>query len=124
MDIRNTIKIDCEVLQNGFRQTTLRSLLSQRNRLSPKRTLKFFVDWNNIDGSFDLYWKVLNRGDEALRRNQVRGQIIPDGGYMRREEHTSFNGEHIVECYAVKNGVVVASDRIHVPIEGNSDDQR
>jgi hypothetical protein len=122
VDIRNSIKIECDVLQDGFRQASLRTMLFQKARLKPKKTLKFHVENHNIEGSFDLYWKVLNRGEEAQRRNQVRGQIIPDAGYMRREERTSFNGEHIVECYAVKNGVVVASDRIHVPIEGSSDD--
>lgn len=33
-----------------------------------------------------------------------------------RHERTNFRGEHYVECYVVKDGVVVASDRIQVPI--------
>ncbi|WP_257884546.1 hypothetical protein [Sulfitobacter sp. CW3] len=35
---------------------------------------------------------------------------------MEKIERTNFRGDHIVECYAVKDGVVVAKDRIHVPI--------
>lgn len=122
VDVRYNIKLDCDVLQDGFRQTTLRDLLSKKNWLKPKKTLKFYVTSHDIEGNFDLYWKVLNRGYEAQRRNQIRGEIVHDGGHMRREERTTFNGEHIVECYAVKNGVAVATDRIHVPIDGNSDE--
>ncbi|WP_171908805.1 nucleotide-binding domain-containing protein [Streptomyces nanshensis] len=37
-----------------------------------------------------------------------------------RNEPTSFRGEHLVECYAVKDGIVVARDRSDVPISGTS----
>ncbi|WP_228383531.1 nucleotide-binding domain-containing protein [Pseudomonas aeruginosa] len=53
------------------------------------------------------------RGDS----NCIRGQIVSDSGRGEITEHTSFNGDHIVECYIVKNGVVVAKNRIHVPIQ-------
>lgn len=122
VDIRRNIKIDCDVLQNGFRETSLRDLLNRRRRLSPKKKLKFHVVSHDIAGAFDLYWKVLNRGSEAERRNEIRGQILSDAGYMRREENTRFEGEHIVECYAVQKGIVIAKDRIHVPIEGEEDE--
>ncbi len=122
IDIRRNIKIDCDVLQNGFRETSLRDLLSKRRRLSPKKKLKFHVVSHDISGTFDLYWKVLNRGAEAERRNEIRGQIHSDAGHMRREENTRFEGEHIVECYAVQKGIVIAKDRIHVPIEGEEDE--
>lgn len=43
---------------------------------------------------------------------------------MQKIESTNFRGDHIVECYCVKDGVVVAKSRIHVPIvlEGKQDD--
>lgn len=122
VDIRRNIKIDCDVLQNGFRETSLRDLITRRRRLSPKKKLKFHVVSHDISGTLDLYWKVLNRGVEAERRNEIRGQILSDAGHMRREENTRFEGEHIVECYAVQKGVVIAKDRIHVPIEGGKDE--
>lgn len=58
---------------------------------------------------------MLNRGELAKERNQIRGQIAR--GSREKEERTSFRGEHIVECYAVRNGVVVAKNRIDVPIQ-------
>jgi hypothetical protein len=59
----------------------------------------------------------LNRGTEAERRDCIRGDIVSDKGFRNKEEKTDFNGEHIVECYAIQNGVVVAKDRIDVPIQ-------
>ncbi|MFD6829818.1 nucleotide-binding domain-containing protein [Streptomyces diastaticus] len=33
---------------------------------------------------------------------------------------TDVGGEHVVECYVVKDGVVVARDRIDVPVSNTS----
>ena len=66
---------------------------------------------------YSIYWKVLNKGFEAENRDCIRGQIVSDDGLKKRKESTSFRGEHIVECYAIKDGVVVAKDRIDVPIQ-------
>jgi hypothetical protein len=119
IDIRNSISLDCEVSQNGFRERFLREMLRLKLPLKAAKTLKFSVVDHDINGDFTLYWKVLNRGDEARRRDCIRGQIDGDRGGMSRTERTNFRGDHIVECYAVQNGVVVATDRIHVPIQGN-----
>ena len=82
---------------------------------------RFYIEENstpsNFDRSYAVYWKVLNKGVEAMKRNCVRGEIVMDSGNAERIEHTSFNGDHLVECYIVQNGVVVARDRIYVPIE-------
>ena len=92
-------------------------MLGKNFKLSAQKSLKFEVSDIKVPGTYDVYWKVLNRGDEAELRDCIRGQIVVDGGHQTVSEHTNFAGDHIVECYAVKNGVVVAKDRIHVPIE-------
>jgi hypothetical protein len=117
IDIRYDLRIDCDVLQNGFRENLLSEFLRNKFRLQPNKTLKFRIVESNVEGENHIYWKVLNRGDEAKRKNCIRGHITLDSGNMKKVEHTSFRGEHRVECYAVKNGVVVAKDRIDVPIE-------
>jgi hypothetical protein len=117
VDIRYPIKIDCEVTQHGFRPALLRAMLSSRFPLFSSKSLRFFVTEQEIPGQFILYWKVLNRGPEAVRRDCIRGQLIRDGGHMEKTETTNFRGDHVVECYAVMDGVVVATDRIHVPIK-------
>jgi hypothetical protein len=122
IDVRYNIQIDCEVTQAGFRPATLRDMLSKRALLVPRKRLKFHVVSKDIPKSYTLFWKVLNRGEEAIRRDCVRGQIVPDEGHEEVIEQTSFRGDHVVECYAVINDVVVAKDRIHVPITSNIED--
>ncbi len=119
VDIRYEIEVDCTVTQNGFRAQTLRTMLAKRFPLRAGKSLAFHVEHINVPGNYELYWKVLNRGDEAKRRDLVRGQIVKDNGYQKITESTDFMGDHVVECYAVKDGVVVAKDRIHVPIQNN-----
>ena len=117
IDIRYHIKLDCEVTQNGIRNFWLLKKLDRKFKLRPNNNLLFKVIENDVPAPFDLKWKVLNKGIEAQKRNLVRGQILDDEGYLNRNEKTQFRGDHIVECYAIKNGVVVARDSILVQIE-------
>jgi hypothetical protein len=117
IDIRYNLEIDCDVSQNGQVETLLRKLLSRTMKLPPKKSLAFKVVSIDVPQPFEIKWKILNRGDVAKRRDCIRGQIIDDGGDMQRVETTDFDGEHMVECFVVKNGVVVAKDRIDVPIQ-------
>jgi hypothetical protein len=116
IDIRYNIELDCEVTQAGFRPSFLRRLLASSAILLQQKSLRFFVTQTTVPPPFTLYWKALNRGPVAVRRDCIRGQIVRDEGYYERRESTNFRGDHVVECYAVKDGVVVATDRIHVPI--------
>lgn len=122
IDIRNNIRIDCQVEQNGFRAASLREMLRNRTLLMPRKKLTFSVVETDITGSYGLFWKVLNRGQEAINRDCIRGQIVADDGHKRKVERTNFRGDHVVECYALVDGVVVATDRIHVPISANQED--
>lgn len=122
IDIRNNISIDCQVEQNGFRPASLRDMLSNRTLLMPRKKLTFSVAETDIPGPYRLFWKVLNRGQEAINRDCIRGQVVPDDGYKSNVERTNFKGDHVVECYAVVDGVVIATDRIHVPISTNQED--
>ncbi|MBD2568097.1 nucleotide-binding domain-containing protein [Anabaena lutea] len=58
-----------------------------------------------------------NVGTEAIRKNQIRGQIINDSGNHERIESSDFHGEHFVECYIIKNNICVAWHKIDVPIK-------
>lgn len=121
VDIRYDLRINCEVTQNGFRPGLLRDLLEGHGILLPKKSLRFFVaDSADLPDDIEWYWKVLNRGDEAERRDMIRGQIVRDHGRRECHETTNFRGDHLVECYAVQRGVVVARDSIRVPISSQS----
>jgi len=119
VDVRFDLSIDCTVVQDGFRPQWLRSILSSRGLLKPRKNLKFKIVETDTPGWYDVRWKVLNRGAEAERRDNVRGQIIGPSLGHERHEVTSFRGVHLVECYLVKNGVVVARDSITVPISAS-----
>lgn len=117
VDVRYPIKLECEVTQNGFRAHLLRDFLTKSFRLKREKSLRFFLESHQIPGEFDLHWKVLNRGDEARKRDCIRGEIFEDDGRLENTEVTDFHGDHIVECAAVQNGVIVGRSKIKVPIE-------
>lgn len=119
VDIQYTLAIDCAVTQNGWRPASLREVLQVKSLLLPNKELDFAVTECNVPGPYDVRWKVLNQGDEAERRNKIRGQIVRSNRATGRHERTEFRGDHLVECYVVKDGIVVARDRIDVPISAN-----
>ena len=119
VDIRYNVTLDCEVKRNGFREALLSKLLAFGQRVSRVRSLDFFIVTTDVPQPFEVKWKVRNVGDEAKRRNCLRGEIINSNrkGGLARHESSDFCGPHYVECYVVKDGIVVARDRISVPIE-------
>jgi len=121
VDITETVVIDCEVTQAGWRPTWLRAMRRGGILLKADKSLRFAVTNCSVQEPYTLKWKVLNRGPEAERRDAIRGQIVDSNRTDNtRMEHSDFKGEHVVECYVVKDGVVVARDRIDVPISNTS----
>ncbi|WP_417555032.1 SMODS domain-containing nucleotidyltransferase [Microbacterium sp.] len=120
IDVTESVSIDCEVTQNGFRPAWLRSMRSNGFPLLANRSLRFVVTECSVEQPYELKWKVLNSGPEAEKRNMIRGQIVESSKPGVRTEHSDFKGEHVVECYVVKYGVVVARDRIEVPISSTA----
>ena len=119
VDIRYNIELDCEIREGTTLGELLRRKLRNRQRVPTGRHLRFYVTECNVPGNYNLFWKVRNRGPEAIQREMLRGEISPDKGNSReRLETTDFAGNHYVEVYAIKDGVCVARERISVPIEG------
>lgn len=118
VDIIYNLKLDCTVTQAGFRPKLLTEFLAKHRPLKANKQLEFKVVKTDIPDllipSVIWYWKVRNTGYEAKNRNNERGQIVVGG--MRKKEHTDFNGEHYVECYAVIDDTLIAKARIDVPI--------
>ena len=115
LDIKYNLEVDCTVKNEGGR---LRSLMARAGvyKIPIHRELTFYVSKIDVPGDFKLYWKVRNIGKEAISRDMLRGNIIRDSGAHQITEKTSFEGEHFVECFAVKENVCVARGRIIVPI--------
>lgn len=121
VDIAYSVAIDCKVTQNGFRTMLLRTMLRDRTPLLARKGLDFTIVECTVPEPYEVKWKVLNQGYEAERRNKIRGQIVPSSGPGTRREQTNFRGDHVVECYILKGGIVVARDSIDVPISTNND---
>ncbi|NKE10670.1 MULTISPECIES: nucleotide-binding domain-containing protein [Kocuria] len=120
VDISDTVSIDCDVTQDGWRPMKLREMLCTGTLLKADKRLCFTVVACSVPQPYTVKWKVLSRGSEAERRNNIRGQIVDSTASGVRTERSDFRGEHIVECYIVKGGIVVARDRIDVPISTTS----
>ena len=114
VDIRYSLESNCLVSQDGWRdRTPLRHL----SFLKSNKKLEFSIDPLDIDGDYDVLWKVRNVGEIAHEKDMIRGEILEGNLDKHRHiEHTQFKGEHYVEVYILKNGVVVARDKIEVPI--------
>src|SRR5690606_14633343 len=110
------LKIDCEIKQNGFRNGLLRDFLVNKIRLLPNKSLRFYIDKIEVPYPYQVKWKVTNRGELAIKRDCIRGQIVDDAGSLEKKETTNFKGSHFVECYVIKDNMVVAKDTIDVPI--------
>lgn len=117
VDIRNNMMIDCTVYQNQGLPRSLRDMLARGFSISNNKQLIFKIVDHDLEGFFSVKWKILNKGAEAEKRDCIRGQIeIPNFEGISRKETADFAGVHIVECYAIQNGVVVARDKVQVPI--------
>ncbi|KAI3349985.1 nucleotidyltransferase [Clostridium botulinum] len=108
------IDIECKVQQSGYTVDTLRNFLRFNKYLKPNKKLYFEVKNNTVPRPYKIYWKVLNAGNEAMKRNEIRGQIVK--GDRTHTEDTLFSGNHKVYCYIVKNEECVAMNDIDVPI--------
>ena len=118
VDIRYDVRINCDIERDGFRPQKLRDVLFLHRLIPHKYSLMFYIETIHVYGDYEVRWKVRNVGEEAIRRNCLRGQIIsPNARGNRRHETSNFFGPHYVECYIIQHHVVVARDRIEVPIE-------
>lgn len=88
----------------------------------PKGKDIMFVARTNVQKPYDVYWQVVNTGEEAKAKGQLRGEIYKSktagAGGLKQKEATSYSGVHWIECYIIKRGVCVArSNEIFVRIE-------
>lgn len=116
VSLKYDLKIDCKVSQKGFVTRLLHKMLLRKFPLLPGKKLEFYIVACNVPKPFDVKWKVCNVGEEAIKRNCIRGQIVPDKGKNKIIESSDFHGAHFVECYIIKDNICVARDKIDVPI--------
>lgn len=115
VDIRYSLRLDCRVSQDGWRDFLLSTFLRDKLILRHNKSLDFYIVATNCPEPYSIYWKVRNVGNVAEQRDCIRGQIKKTDS-SHQKEHTDFQGAHYVECYIIKNSTCVARDRIDVPI--------
>lgn len=115
IDIRYSLRLECRVSQDGWRDFLLSVFLKDKGVLRHNKSLDFYITSTNCPEPYSIYWKVRNVGDIAEQRDRIRGEIRKTDS-IHQKEHTDFQGEHYVECYLIKNNICVARDRIDVPI--------
>jgi hypothetical protein len=81
------------VSNNGFR------------KIAKHYSLRFKAK-TNVPWPYDVHWQVVNTGEEASQRGQLRGTIFSGG--CERDERTEYSGFHWIECFILKDGVLVA----------------
>jgi len=108
--IRGRYKIDitsATVSKNGFRRHSFKS-----NGISlPKLSTLWFRASTNTPKPFEVYWQIVNTGNDAIQANGLRGGFdkgIIERGRLKRSESTKFSGAHSIECFIIKDGYCVA----------------
>lgn len=91
-----------------------RPLSRYGNMVAIGKSLVFKVDSCSVEPPVSYYWKVRNSGPEARRRHAERGEIRDRGTEI--EETTSFDGDHWVQVWVVKDDIALATDRQDVTI--------
>lgn len=115
--ISYNLSLDCIITRNGFREALLSELLAKGNKITRVRNLDFTIRTNTPE-PYEVKWKARNVGIEAQKRNCLRGELINSNrDNFVRHESADFGGPHYMEAYILKNGIVVARDRIEVPID-------
>lgn len=116
LDLTNQIEIDCEV-KDDLMTRMLSNIRFVGGRIKHHRKLHFFVKSSDIVGDYEVKWKVRNHGNVADKKQNQRGEIVPDDGSKTKVETATFYGDHTVECYAISNNTVIARHELTVPIE-------
>src|SRR3989339_199158 len=108
VNIEGRANITASYICKGFRPQQFQS---DGDPLPKKCSLQFKAD-TNVSWPYEVYWQVVNTGDEAELANSLRGDFY-DGEYERagrfvRKESTLYKGKHWVECFVVKDGICLA----------------
>jgi hypothetical protein len=102
----HSVSLSCEASRRGFRSQKPKS----GARFAKNLRLRFRAS-TSVPKPYEVHWQVVNTGSEARAHDCLRGEFYPDEaqrGGLTREESTLYSGTHWVECFIVKNRVVVA----------------
>jgi hypothetical protein len=74
----------------------------------PKHVALKFAAETNVAAPYEVYWQVVNTGQEAAAQRALRGEFTAEQKGTVRWETTAYAGTHWVEAFVVKDDVCVA----------------
>lgn len=92
------------------------NLSSNSQPLMKGASLKFEAA-TNIPPPFEVYWQVVNTGNEAAAHGQLRGGFdkgTVERGSITHGEVTGYSGSHTIECFVVKDRHLAARSGVFV----------
>lgn len=113
--LTDTVRLVGRVRGVGVRKAY--DLPSRGDQVAKGRTIDFRLEDCTVTGPYEVFWKVRNRGEEAVAAQQLRGKLERTGT-AAKEEHTKYVGRHYVDVYLVQNGYCVATSRQPVIVAG------
>lgn len=104
------LKYNIEIYGSFKKEKQVRSITP--NMKVPKHCDIYFVASSNVPKPYEVFWQVVNTGEEARNREGLRGGIYHSKtagkGGLNQKEYSEFSGTHWIECFIVKDGVCVA----------------
>ncbi len=91
--------------RDGFRAV---AIVSNGMSVQKRGSLRFEAN-TNVPEPFKVFWQVVNTGRDAERARGLRGNFdYVERGGLTKTEKTLYSGTHAIECFIVKDGVLVA----------------
>lgn len=107
IDRECTATVSARASRPGFRTVNF-SDRSPSPTLAKGMSLGFTLI-TNTPKPFDVYWQVVNTGDEASKVGGLRGGF--ELGTLEHRESTEYRGRHSIQAFVVKSGRCVAQSR-------------
>ena len=99
-------------LSGHIKKNGKRNQFGNHDRPLSKHCDLFFYAETNTPRPFEVFWQVVNTGEEAKHAHDLRGEIFRSKtagvGGISQKESTRYPGYHYIECFIVKDGVCVA----------------
>ena len=118
MDEQYTVKINCIISKNGFRDMPILSFLEKFNGWLPHGfSIDCSIGYTDAPRYDMILWKVRNVGAVAEQKNMIRGQIQNRG--VSIHENSQFYGSHYIECYLIQGNKCIAVGHVDIPIDNH-----
>lgn len=111
LDKKHRVRIDAYIYKDRMK---LGGINSNGRRVRSGLQVKY-VATTRAQGDYEVYWQVVNTGQQAAQENCLRGDYFkakflnnqPSVSPLVNWEMTSYTGKHWIECFIVKDDVCV-----------------